>query len=47
MNDYYALIDGEITKIRVAKTEVKGNRWEGYLTSETINGLIKLMNEEK
>lgn len=44
MSDYYVLIEGEITKIRVPKTEVKNNKWEGYLASDTINGLVKLIN---
>lgn len=47
MQDYYAVIDGGISKIRVAKTEVKNNKWEGYLVSDTIQGLIDLINKEE
>lgn len=47
MSDYYVLIEGEITKIRVPKTEVKNNKWEGYLVSDTIQGLIDLISKEE
>lgn len=42
MKTYYAMIDGEITEIRVPITEVKCGRWEGYPCAETPTELLKL-----
>ena len=42
MNTYYAMIDGEITEIRVPDTEVKGNRWEGYPCAKTPTELLRV-----
>lgn len=40
METYYAMIERNITKIRVPKTEVKNNRWEGYVVGKTLTELI-------
>ena len=44
MRTYYALIDGEISPLRIPQTEVKRDRWAGYLVSTSLNGLVKLIN---
>lgn len=40
METYYAMIDGDVTEIRVPKTEVKDNRWEGYVVGKTVTELM-------
>ena len=40
METYYAMIEGEVTKIRVPKTEVKNDRWEGYVVGKTVTELM-------
>ena len=40
METYYAMIDGDIMEIRVPKTEVKNNRWEGYVVGKTVTELL-------
>ena len=40
METYYAMIDGDVTEIRVPKTEVKNNRWEGYVVGKTVTELM-------
>lgn len=41
METYYAMVDGNITEIRVPKTEVKNNRWEGYIVGKTPTELFR------
>ena len=45
METYYGLIDSQIQELRLPKSEVKNNHWEGYLVATTMNELIKLINE--
>ena len=40
MQTYYAMIDGNVTEIRVPATEVKNNRWEGYVVGKTVTELM-------
>lgn len=40
METYYAMIDGDVTEIRVPATEVKNNRWEGYVVGKTVTELM-------
>lgn len=40
METYYAMIDGDVTEIRVPKTEVKNNRWEGHVVGKTATELM-------
>lgn len=40
METYYAMIDGETTEIRVPASEVKNNRWEGYVVGKTPTELL-------
>lgn len=40
MESYYAMIDGDVKEIRVPKTEVKNDRWEGYVVGKTITELM-------
>lgn len=40
METYYAMIEGDIMEIRVPKTEVKNNRWEGYVVGKTVTELL-------
>lgn len=42
METYYAMIDGNVTEIRVPDTEVKDNRWEGYPCAKTVTELMKV-----
>lgn len=37
----YALIDGAITELRVPQSEVKNNRWEGYVVGSTPTEVLK------
>ncbi len=45
METYYGLVDMQIQEFRLPKSEIKNNRWEGYLVATTLNGLAKLINE--
>lgn len=40
METYYAMIDGDVTEIRVPATEVENNRWEGYPCAKTVTELM-------
>ena len=40
METYYAMIDGNVTEIRVPRTEVRNNRWEGYVVGKTVTELM-------
>lgn len=40
METYYAMIEGEVREIRVPATEVKNNRWEGYVVGKTVTELM-------
>lgn len=40
METYYAMIEGEVREIRVPKTEVRNNRWEGYVVGKTVTELM-------
>ena len=40
METYYAMIDGNVTEIRVPRTEVRNNRWEGYVVGKTVAELM-------
>lgn len=42
METYYAMIDGDITEIRVPKTEVKNNKWEGFPCAKTPTDLMRV-----
>ena len=42
MGTFYAMIDGEITEIRVLITEVQGDRWEGHPCAKTPTELMKV-----
>ena len=42
METYYAMIDGNVTEIRVPATEVKNNRWEGHPCAKTVTELMKV-----
>lgn len=42
METYYAMIEGDVTEIRVPKTEVKNNRWEGHPCATTVTELMKV-----
>lgn len=41
MKTFYAMIDGEVTKIRVLESEVKNNHWNGHVVGETVEDLFK------
>lgn len=41
METYYAMIEGNVTEIRVPATEVKNNRWEGYVVGKTTAQLLE------
>lgn len=40
METYYAMIDGDVTEIRVPTTEIKNNKWEGYVVGKTVTELL-------
>lgn len=40
METYYAAIDGGIQEIRVPRTEVRDNKWEGYTVGKTVTELL-------
>lgn len=40
METYYAMIDGDVTEIRVPASDVKNNRWEGYVVGKTPTELL-------
>lgn len=40
METYFAMIDGDVTELRLPKTEVKNNRWEGYVVGKTVTELL-------
>lgn len=40
METYYAMIDGNVTEIRVPATEIKDNEWEGYVVGKTVTELM-------
>lgn len=40
METYYAMIEGEVREIRVPKTEVRNNRWEGHVVGKTVTELM-------
>lgn len=40
METYYAMIEGDVTEIRVPRTEVQNNRWEGYVVGKTVTELM-------
>lgn len=40
METYYAMINGEVTEIRVPASDVKNNRWEGYVVGKTPTELL-------
>lgn len=40
METYYAMIDGEVTEIRVPASEVKNNRWEDFVVGKTPTELL-------
>lgn len=40
MESYYAMIDGGVKEIRVPKTEIKNNKWEGYVVGKTVTELL-------
>ena len=40
METYYAMIDGDIREIRVPTTEIKNNKWEGYVVGKTVTELL-------
>ena len=42
MQTYYAMIDGDVTEIRVPATEVGNNRWEGHPCAKTVTELMKV-----
>lgn len=40
METYYTMIDGNVTEIRVPRTEVRNNRWEDYVVGKTVTELM-------
>ena len=40
METYFAMVDGDVTELRLPKTEVKNNRWEGYVVGKTVTELL-------
>ncbi len=44
METYYAYIEGEIRPLRIPRTEVKREKWGGYLVATTLTGIAKLIN---
>ena len=42
METFYAMIDGNVTELRLPKAEVKNNHWEGYPVATSVTELMQV-----